>query len=697
MGIDWRPIDDDVYEQVIVRKNQHPGIQCCFYTFPELEEFRTKDLYRPHPILEDHWTHIGRADDIIVFSNGEKLNPTTIEAAVAGHPDVLGAQVVGSKKFHAAILIEPVKYPESEKKKQELLDAVWPTIEQVNKETVAHGRIPHGYVFVADPERPFPRAGKGTVLRSMLEKLYAEDIERLFEKSEELAMMVDLDLSSEIKLADSLRKLVLQIFEHHELGLDDDFFIAGMDSLQVIQITHTLAASLEKIDTKFQVDKQEIGVRDIYSHPSIRKLAAYLFQETVVRQSAESDALEYIQRTNEKKICRVLVDKYTCNLPAKIHNKPDPASENQTVIITGTTGALGSYLLDISLKCSSVSKVICFYRGHNGQQRQLKVNSSRGLSTEFSRVEFLQVDLADPNFGLSFEVKDRLANEVDRVIHNAWPVNFNMSVVSFAPQIRGIRNLVDFCAREARKKVPISFTYSIGTVLNWPTPAIPVPEKALSDWSLADIGYSQSKLASSMILDEAAKISGVPSVIIRVGQIAGPRGEKGKWNPQEWFPSLIRSSIYLGLLPDSLGTLGNIGWASVEDIASIVLEISGVADSRSMEEFTGYFHAINPNPVDWPSLIPAVREFYGERIQRTVSLEEWISALEKSQVDILNVEENPAVKLLDTYRSAAEGVENGFRASLIDTTRTESYSVTMRNMEKVSPELMKRWCKQWQF
>jgi len=696
MGIYWRLIDDDVYEQVIVRKNQHPGIQCCFYTFPELEEFSTKDLYRPHPTLEDHWTHIGRADDIIVFSNGEKLNPTTIEAAVAGHPEVLSAQVVGSKKFHAAILIEPVRTPESEKEKQDLVNAIWPTIEQVNIETVAHGRIPHGYVFVADPKRPFPRAGKGTVLRSMVEKLYAEDIEKFFEKSEDSAMSVDLDLSSEMELTNAIRKLVLQIFKVHQLGLDDDFFIAGMDSLQVIQITRALLASLEKADTKLRGGMQEVGMRTLYCYPSVRKLAAYIFC-LVVGKSAESNVPGCPQSTNEIEICRALVDKYTYDLPIENHNKPDSASENQTIIITGTTGALGSYLLDISLRCSSVRKVICFNRGPNSQQRQFEANSCRGLSTDFSKVEFLQVDLANPNLGLSAEVKDRLANEVDRVIHNAWPVNFNMSVRSFEPHIQGVRNLVNFCADVARKTVPIAFVSTIGTVLNWATPAVPVPEEAISDWSLADLGYSQSKLASSMILDKAATISGVPSVIIRVGQIAGPRGRKGRWNPQEWFPSLIRSSLYLGLLPDSLGTLGSIGWAPVEDIANIILETSGVAVSRPKEKLTGYFHAINPSPVDWSSLIPAVREFYGERIQKIISLEEWISALEKSQIKTLNIEQNPAVKLLDTYRSAAKGVKMGIGAALIDTTRTESYSAKMRQMEKVSPELMKLWCEQWQF
>lgn len=115
----------------------------------------------------------------------------------------------------------------------------------------------------------------------------------------------------------------------------------------------------------------------------------------------------------------------------------------------------------------------------------------------------------------------------------------------------------------------------------------------------------------------------------------------------------------MGLLPDSLATLQNIGWAPAEDIASIVLEISGVAVSRSKDELTGYFHAINPNPVDWSSLIPAVRKFYGERIQKAVPLGEWISALGKSQVKTLNIEQNPAVEIARHVPISSEGCEDG--------------------------------------
>ncbi|KAL4739539.1 acetyl-CoA synthetase-like protein [Aspergillus similis] len=691
LGIEWRPFGEDTFEQVFIRQNkEHPGVQGCFYVFPELDEYSTKDLYRPHPTLPDHWTYVGRADDIIVFSTGEKLNPTTIEGAVTGHPGVLGAQVVGAGQFHAALLIEPAQHPANEQEKQKFLDDVWPVIEKVNVETVAHGRILRDYVFLSDPARPFPRAGKGTIQRAMATRLYADDIRRIFESSPDTngasAAAVELDFSSETALADGIRLLVQQTLKLPALGDDDDFFAAGVDSLQVLQLARVLSASV----------KQTVRGRSIYSHPTIVKLSSFIYS---LAGSSSNGTAAASTVADTLALCSALVEKYTQNLPSPTFDKALPAATNQTIIITGTTGALGCYLLDLALANQDITKIICFNRTSDARERQIAASSSRGLLTDFSpsRVEFLTVDLSSSaTFSLPDEIAARLASTVDRIIHNAWPVDFNQSIASFEPHLRGVRHLIDFAAAAA-KRIPITFVSSVSTVEQWPESSL-IPEQSLSDFTYASqMGYGQSKLAASLILDAAATVSSVPRNIVRVGQIAGPRAEQGQWNPHEWLPTLIRSSLFLGLLPSELGVLGKLGWAPVEDIAGVVLEIAIGQDGNG-----GYFHAVNPNLPDWEGVVvPAVTEFYGNRIERVVSLPEWVEALEKSATGEVDLEKNPGVKLLDTYRLAVlastkvtdgEAARGGFA-----TERTEKASETMRRMEPVTGELMKRWCKQWRF
>jgi hypothetical protein len=66
---------DGVFELVIVNDKHTNKYHVIFDVFPDILEFRTKDLYSPHPTALGWWKHRGRADYLIALSNGEKINP----------------------------------------------------------------------------------------------------------------------------------------------------------------------------------------------------------------------------------------------------------------------------------------------------------------------------------------------------------------------------------------------------------------------------------------------------------------------------------------------------------------------------------------------------------------------------------------------------------------------------------------------
>jgi hypothetical protein len=46
------------------------------------------------------------------------------------------------------------------------------------------------------------------------------------------------------------------------------------------------------------------------------------------------------------------------------------------------------------------------------------------------------------------------------------------------------------------------------------------------------------------------------------------------WNKHEWFPSLVLSSLYVGALPDDIGsTLGRIDWVLVDLLAGVLVDL----------------------------------------------------------------------------------------------------------------------------
>jgi thioester reductase-like protein len=696
MGAEWRPAtgEPNVFELVVRRQSpRDPANQAVFYTFPELSEWSTKDLYSPHPTLPDHWLYRGRADTVIVFSNGEKLNPVTLEDIIVGHPAVKAALVVGQDKFQPALVLEPFSPCEDDAAAEALINEVWPTVEKANAHTVAHGRLVRWLVMVTQPDKPLPRAPKGTVQRAAAAKLYKAEIEELYARAQagNQHEAVALQLESEEALAQSIVDLFAGKLKVRDLAMDTDFFSAGVDSLQVMSATSLLRHGLEAAG--IHVGQEVLAQRVIYQNPTPRQLALHLFP--AIRQDKGVPTGSDGER--QVKLMKDLLSRYTQNLPPPRPNKPQALDEGQTVLLTGTTGSLGAYMLDRLCSTDSVKKVIALNRGQDGgRSRQPAINSFRNLTTDFSKVEFLGVDLSEPDLGLGQAKYDELLASADRIIHNAWPVNFNISVASFEPHIRGVRHLVDFAAGAA-KAVVLVFVSSIGELDGWPSARGPVPEQRLEELTAAQMGYGRSKLVGSLLVDTAARQSGIPAASVRVGQIAGPKQKAGVWNPQEFLPSLIASSVHLGILPSTLGPFQVVDWIPVEDVAELILDVTGVTVPVQPSEVSGYFHAVNPATTQWSELAVAVKDYYGDRIKKLVSLEEFVARLEESGTKGTDVNKNPGVKLLDTYRNFLAAEQAGHGHVFFETTKTKARSPTARHLSKVTPELMKNWCQQWGF
>jgi thioester reductase-like protein len=362
-----------------------------------------------------------------------------------------------------------------------------------------------------------------------------------------------------------------------------------------------------------KVISKQIDHRTVYTYPSAAKLAAYLFESG---NFPDTNGLDVIPQ--DIKTTKSLIPKYKENLPSASSAKPQPSFEDPVIVLTGSTGSLGANLLHLRCLSSIVRKVYALNQGKDGGRlRQDSVSASRGLCTDFNKVEFLGVDLSLADFGIGIKQYTELCQSVDRVIHNAWPVNFNWSVESFEPHTCGVRHVADFSHAPA-KKVPIIFVSSIGTVQNWKSDSA-VPEQPFDDISLASMGYGLSKATSSLVLDAARQLSGIPSATIRVVQIAGPKSSKGSWNPQEIIPTLIASSLYLGILPDEPGQGETVDWMAIEDVATVILDIARVTLSVRMDEIDCYFHLVNPNKTTWGELVPALRDYYGDRIKAIVS------------------------------------------------------------------------------
>ena len=88
-----------MYELGVFSDDSTENILGLNHNFPDKKEWRTKDLFKPHPKKPSLWRFHGRLDHIIVLSNGEKFNPVPVETLVQGHPVIMGSLVVGQGRF----------------------------------------------------------------------------------------------------------------------------------------------------------------------------------------------------------------------------------------------------------------------------------------------------------------------------------------------------------------------------------------------------------------------------------------------------------------------------------------------------------------------------------------------------------------------------------------------------------------------
>jgi thioester reductase-like protein len=277
---------------------------------------------------------------------------------------------------------------------------------------------------------------------------------------------------------------------------------------------------------------------------------------------------------------------------------------------------------------------------------------------------------------------------------NQWPVDFNLPLSSFTPHIRGTGHLINLC-QKSKHWITLLFTSSIDVVTNWSSSKL-VPELAIEDLTVAGMGYGKSKLVAELLLHTAGERKILDAQVCRVGQIAGPTSEKGSWNRKEWLPTLIDASAHLKLLPRNLQTLNDVDWIPVDILSHILCEL--VLSVNPLQNSTCVYHTVNPKTTPWESITPIIQS----RLEKTtkskielISFVEWMAALRHAVDNPSGADIIPGSKLLEFYQGISEEGEKGRGSVRLDTTKTQTMSKKLTEMEAVSSGWMNIWLSQW--
>ena len=203
-----------------------------------------------------------------------------------------------------------------------------------------------------------------------------------------------------------------------------------------------------------------------------------------------------------------MIAKYAVGLGDEVGDGvPGRSHYRHVVLLTGSTGGLGSYLLASLLNREDVAVVYAFNRPSTSgtiQHRQRAAFEDRGLDTavlESEKLIYVEGDAARPNLSLDDRTYGEIRDSVTLVVHNAWRLDFNLALSSFEGNVRGTRHLIDL-ARASRWAVKprFLFTSSVASAQGWDKSRGAFPEEVHLDAGVAvGPGYGASKYVSERV------------------------------------------------------------------------------------------------------------------------------------------------------------------------------------------------------
>jgi amino acid adenylation domain-containing protein/thioester reductase-like protein len=367
-----------------------------------------------------------------------------------------------------------------------------------------------------------------------------------------------------------------------EVGIDDNLFNIGGDSLSVIQIYSII------YDFNWGLTAE-----DFYQYRTIRELSNKVGAKTQPAASPQDREFGIVER-------KVVPDET---------NDPGDAGEEyklQNVFLTGATGFLGAHLLD-NLMQNTSGTVYCLVRGENEQAaedrlRQALVYYFNGTHDELvgQRIFVLRGDLAEEKFGLDPATYDTLGNTIDTVFHAAAIVKYFGDYDEVEKtNVGGTKEAIDFALRYNLKLNYISTDAITGNYL--------VDNPVAGNFTENDfyVGqnfqgniYVRSKFEAENCVLLAIK-QGLKATIYRMGNLTG-RHSDGHFQRnmgENAFYSTLRSALKLGAVSEEL-LMQPIEFSPVELASDAIIRVARTRGSDNR-----VFHVFNHHTMMMKDLV----------------------------------------------------------------------------------------------
>ena len=360
----------------------------------------------------------------------------------------------------------------------------------------------------------------------------------------------------------NLCKLLGEILHIEKVGVEDDFFEYGGDSLGAIEYV-----------AKAHGMGIEMSLQNVFDYPTVRSLCDFL-------QGEDKEKVQYKETDFDK--YKELFDRNVIKEGEKFEKK-----SLGNVLLTGATGFLGAHILN-ELMQKETGKIYCLVRSN-------KVDDRRGRLREILKYYFGDRYESEINKRIvpiigDIEQKglsDEIPTDVQTIIHTAASVKHYGSYSYFnRVNTEGTAHVVEYAKKIGAKLIHISTLSVSGNSMADDFSVYRSDEEKFFDETSLYIGqpldnvYIHSKFeAERRVYD--AMLEGLDAKVIRVGNLTN-RLSDYKFQPNytsNAFLTRVKAILEFGLFPDYLMNL-YAEFSPIDKTAEGVIKIAQYADKQ---------------------------------------------------------------------------------------------------------------------
>ena len=564
---------------------QHRFVPNPFINEPNARLYRTGDLarYLPDGTLE----FIERLDSQIKI-RGVRIELGEVEAVLGQHGEVKQVTVIAKadetgQKALAAFIVPSRKLSSDADNRQLLLD-----LRDHLRLKLPSCMIPSAYAFLDQ----LPLTPSGKIDRRALPIL----------NQQWMSLNVDF-VSPQTPVEIQLAEIWSNTLGIRQIGLNDNFFEVGGDSLRAVQL-------IFRVREAFQI---EIPMVSLFDSPTIAEFAKAVNSGLDAQPIATSDDMTVADLLAEATLDRAIVPTQTF-----FTFKPQP----EHIFITGVTGFLGAFLLHELLE-QTTGQVHCLVRAKTSVEgdRKIQANLKKYLlwSENYQfRITAVSGDLAKAQLGLSPKAFQDLAQKIDVIYHNGAAINLIYPYTALrAANVLGTQEILKLAAAHHTKPVHFISTLDVfQTAQLFSRNSITEQDALNPNVAIYFDGYTKSKWVSEQLIFEA-RSRGIPTAIYRPAMISG-HSQTGAANQDDLMNRLIKGMIQLGCAPDFNELMINIAPVDYFSRGAIYL-------SRQPDTLGKSFNFANPQAIEMKRFVEILNEL--DYKVRLVCHQDWEDAL----------------------------------------------------------------------